>query len=364
MRRAMIALGALGLLAATALPAPAAWNNVFQPTLFHRNRPAQVTQYYVPPVVAQSPPVVAQSSPCDTCQQTSCSTSYVQRCYYQPVTVYQTQSYYEPVTTYRTSYYYEPVTTYRYSCYYDPCSCSYQQVATPCTSYQLRSQCCPVQSWVQRCCQVPVTTYQKSCYWQPQTTCCTTTQGNPIPMTTQPPVVTQPQTVQPPLNSAPPGAGAPPGTGAVPSITNPGSSGYPPSVYEQRTFGTGNGNGAYDKFYPPSQPAGPTMPPASLKQQPPAPALKLEGIAMTADSYLQGQVVHNDRSPQASAKVMFRNHGGQSFVTTANTAGRFSVSLPSGTWQVFLYGADDLPVLSTQLQITGSKAPPVNVVSR
>src|SRR5437016_13487303 len=159
MRCSKIGLCALGLLAAAAPPAPAAWNNVFQPTLFGRHRqPVAVSQYYVPP----SAPVVAQSSPCDTCQQTACSTSYTQRCFYQPVTCYQTQTYYEPVTTYRTSYYYEPVTSYRYSYYYDPCTCNYQQVATPCTSYQLKAQSCPVQSWVQRCCQVPVTTYQKS----------------------------------------------------------------------------------------------------------------------------------------------------------------------------------------------------------
>jgi hypothetical protein len=99
----------------------------------------------------------------------------VQRCYYQPVTTYQTRSYYEPVTTYRTSYYYEPVTSYRYSSYFDPTTCCYQQMACPQTCYKLRSQCCPVQSWVQRCCQVPVTTYQQSFYWEPVTNCCTPT---------------------------------------------------------------------------------------------------------------------------------------------------------------------------------------------
>ena len=146
MRRSMIGLLALGCLAAVAQDASAAWNNVFQPTLFHRNRqPAAVSQFYVPPAT-----VVAGSSPCcEPCQQTACTTNYVQRCFYQPVTVYQTKTYYEPVTTYRTSYYCEPVTTYRCSCYYDPCTCSYQQRAIPTTCYQLRCQKCPVTSVVQ-----------------------------------------------------------------------------------------------------------------------------------------------------------------------------------------------------------------------
>jgi hypothetical protein len=165
MRPLMVGLCALGLWSAAAEPAAAAWNNVFQPTLFGRNRTSTSNYYVAPAVVYSSPvaavPVVAAAIPaCNTCNappQPSCSTSYTQRCYYQPVTTYETKTYYEPVTTYQTSYYYEPVVSYRYSAYYDPCSCGYQQVATPVTSYQLRAQSSPVQSWVQRCAQVPVT---------------------------------------------------------------------------------------------------------------------------------------------------------------------------------------------------------------
>jgi hypothetical protein len=347
MRRTLIGLSVLGLWAVTALPAPAAWNNVFQPTLFHRNRPATVSQYYVPPTV------VAAASPCDTCQpcpQTTCTTRYIQRCFYQPVTCMQTQTYYEPVTTYRTSYYYEQVTSYTYSCYFDPCTCSYQKVATPCTSLQLRSQCCPVQSWVQRCCQVPVTTYQKSCYWQPQTTCCTTTPGAMIPATPQVPVMPPSVIQQPPATQPPSVIQQPPGEPTAPSITNPGQSAYPPSVYEQKAYGTGN---------PPTPPAPPVMPPASLKAPlPPVPPLKLEGIAMAPNSRLDATVVHNDRTPQANARVMFRGtQTGQVYFTTSNTAGNISVQLPSGTYLVYLYGADDVPTLSTQLQIRGSQVP-------
>jgi hypothetical protein len=156
---------ALLLAAASAAPVQAAWCNVVQ-VCWHRQK-AAYSSYYAP------------AACCDPCPppQPVCTTSYVQRCYYQPVTTYETRSYYEPVTTYRTSYYYEPVTSYRYSAYFDPCTCSFQQVACPTTSYQLRSQTCPVQSWVQRCCSVPVTTYRQSLYWEPVTTCCTPTTG-------------------------------------------------------------------------------------------------------------------------------------------------------------------------------------------
>src|SRR4051794_22933573 len=110
---------AVAVLAAGAGPAHAAWNNVFQVCCAHcGSRPA--------PVLAPAPTVagygagygaafgggygagfgaVSGDPCCDPCPQTTCTTRYVQRCYYAPVTTYRTSSYYEPVTTYRTSYY-------------------------------------------------------------------------------------------------------------------------------------------------------------------------------------------------------------------------------------------------------------------
>src|SRR5947209_20619141 len=81
MRPLMVGLCALGLWAAAAEPARAAWNNVFQPTLFGRSRTS--TSYYVAPAVVYSAPVaavpvVAAAVPaCSTCNappQPSCST--------------------------------------------------------------------------------------------------------------------------------------------------------------------------------------------------------------------------------------------------------------------------------------------------
>src|SRR5581483_9653144 len=94
---------ALTVWAGAARPASAAWDNVFQ-VCCHSCR-SSASYYAAPAPVAAADPCCAPQP----CQQ--CTTRYVQRCYYQPVTIYQTSHYYEPVTTYRTSYYYEPVTT-------------------------------------------------------------------------------------------------------------------------------------------------------------------------------------------------------------------------------------------------------------
>src|SRR5579871_93486 len=221
----------------SAVPAEAAWCNVFQVTCFPRVQRAPTSvSYYAP----------AQC--CDPCPQV-CTTRYVQRCYYQPVVAYQTRSYYEPVTTYRTSYYYEPVTSYRYSCYYDPCTCSYQQVAQPTTSYHLRSQTCAVQSWVQRCSTVPVTTYQQSFFWEPVTSC---SAPAPAPCPTQDCAaapLTPPSTQPPPMGteSRPPAGG--PGVTEIPNRN-------------------GTDNMPYNRYYPPQEQSPPASG-SSYRQLPP-----------------------------------------------------------------------------------------------
>jgi len=398
MKPLMVGVCALSLWVSAALPASAAGDNVFQPTLFGRCRTQPVTAQYTP-VVVQSAPVVA-TPVCNTCNSapaqvstsascgTSCSTSYVQRCYYQPVTTYQTQSYYEPVTTYRTSYYYEPVCSYRYSCYYDPCTCSYQQVATPVTSYALRAQSCPVQSYVQRCCQVPVTSYQKVCYWQPQTTCCTTTEGAPIyAPTSAPAAVAQPPAVtavpsappQPPAVTAVPSAPAPAQPPAISTTPgNPPAQQMPPSISESRTPGNGTSapsNSMYDRYYPRSQPiqapapSTPPMPPASWQPQgapaAPPPPVKLDRIVVGPDSHIQGQVVRSDNSPRSSARVLFVNAGSGSRQTaTTNNWGLFDVDLPPGSWLVYLYGADDIARYHSRLDVGGTQTAKLTLVNR
>src|SRR5437763_13431261 len=85
---------ALAVLAAAEVPARAAWNNVFQVSCFHRRRVASAN--YSPccptPVVVAAP-VVAAASPCPCpCPQPVCTTQYVQRSYYEPVTTYKSQT--------------------------------------------------------------------------------------------------------------------------------------------------------------------------------------------------------------------------------------------------------------------------------
>jgi hypothetical protein len=385
MRALMAGLMMVGAWAAVVAPVSAGWDNVFQPTLFGRHRQPTTAKYYVAPVVVQSspvvvaqyaPPVVAQSAPCDPCQQQKCTTQYIQRSYYQPVTTMETRTEMVPVTTYRSSYYYEPVTSYRYSAYYDPCTCATTQVAVPSVSYQLREQKCPVQSWVSRCVQVPVQGYQKVDYWQPQTTCCNTTLGAPI-MNGQPP----PQVAPPPQPQPQP----PPQIS--PSYSPPPEG--PPSISGSKTPGTGASKSPmWDSYYPPMQPNMPeartstpnaswqpqlgnpvpiqtNRPPVQPQPQPAAPPVKFDRIAVGPDSQVEGQVVRSDNSPKASAKILFVNAAtGQRQTIYANTAGRFQTQLATGSWLVYLHGANDIATYHSRIDVNGSQARQVNLVSR
>lgn len=337
------------------VPASAGWDNVFQPTLFERwRKPQSTSKYYVPPVVvAQAAPVyVAQAAPCPQ----PCTTNYVQRSYYQPVTTYQTQTVMEQVTSYRTSYYYEPVTSYRYSAYYDPCTCGYQQVAVPTTSYQLREQKCPVQSWVSRCVQVPVTAYQKVDYWQPQTTCCQTTVGAPIYGSSPPPPVINSAPSMAPIERAP----------EIKSSTTPGTSGTRPNMT--------------DSYYPPIEKTpeiknampntswqpqlGAPIPIQPAAPQPSAP-VKMDRIAVGPNSVVEGQVLRADNSPKPSAKILFINaSSGQKQTIYANSAGRFQTELPTGSWHVYVHGANDLPIYQNRIDVSGAQFRQVTLVNR
>jgi hypothetical protein len=343
---------ALGLAMTAVGPAEAAWNNVFQVTCWGcrpKSSSGYYSGYYGSYYVA--PPVTANSSPgcCDPCPQTRCTTNYVQRCYYQPVTTYQTQSYYEAVTTYRTSYYYEPCTTYRYSCFYDPCTCSYQQVATPVTSYKLRSQCCPVQSWVQRCCQVPVTTYQKSFYWEPQTTCCTTSSGPPVAQP-GPQVVPNGQNFQ---------------TQPPPQVDGKGGGGNP--AYEQyyqqqQQQQPGNMQSQFRQLPPGGQPAAP----AKTAPANPPPTIKLDKIAQGDGTLIEGKVVSDANAPKGGVQVTFVSVQKRSVdqVVTSNSAGNFQVELPAGAWLVYMRSSDGQYVFHSRIDIDARQKTPVILVSR
>jgi hypothetical protein len=347
--QASVALLTLGLMSA-AVPAEAAWNNVFQVTCWgckpRASNYGPAYSYY--PSYSYSAP--AGNACCDPCQ--TCTTKYVQRCYYQPVTTYTTQTYYEPITTYTTRTYYEPVTTYRYTTHYDPCTCSCQQVATPCTSYVARQQCCPVQSWVQRCCQVPCTSYQKSFYWEPQTTCCSTTSGPPVapcaPTAPQGPPQVDPRSTNPP-----------PGGGTYPPPQVDGKTGGYDQYYQQQPGG--NTQSQFRQLSPNGQSGVP-----SNKTPAPGPGVKLERIAQVNDNGVSGQIVNDARTPRSGVQVTFVNakRQGPDKTVTSDTAGQFQVELPTGAWLVYLRTADGQQIYHSRIDVEAKQKTPIVLVSR
>ncbi len=304
-------------------PAQAAWNNVFQVCCNTCGHAAPAVAMYTDPCAPACPPV--------------CTTRYVQRTYYAPVTTYKQTTYSVPVTTYRTSYYYEACTSYRYSCYYDPCTCRYQQVAQPVTSYRLRSKCCPVTSYLQRTCMTPVTTMQAYSYYEPQTTCCNTTTGAPV-------------------TSLPPGA--------VPSTA-------PPSGSESREQDRSGGlppmppESSEDRGMPASDKRGyPPMPPASDSSFRPAPPVRFDRIASRGN--VEGRVVDAARVPRSAARVLFvsTEERRTQHTATASGDGQFRANLAPGGWLVYTYDADGKPVFSRRIDVPAEKGFAFTLVSR
>lgn len=359
---------AFALLLADAGSARAAWDNVFQACCFGcRNRTA-TSNYYAAPVA----PSVSNYAPDSCCAPPPvCTTRYVQRCYYQPVTTYQSKSYYEAVTTYRTSYYYEPVTTYRYSCYVDPCTGCSHQVACPQTCYKLRSQCCPVQSWVQRCCQVPVTSYRVASYWEPVTSCC------------QPAAPCCPTSASPSCSNGTPQ----PAVSVTPSTPAPPAAA--PGVNEQRLTpqpgvnvvpNTGSGSPLYDRFYGPSgsttnpgtsYPKAPAtispIKPAAAPVLPPPPNVRLDRIVSLPQSNLQGRVVRNgDDAPRANVRLTFVSTGptGARQQVTADAEGKFRVTLASGGYLVYVDGSNNAPAFHSRINLGDNEIRQVVLVSQ
>ncbi len=348
---------ALAALALSNGAARAAWDNVFQ-VCCHNCRSSS---NYV--AVAPAP------APCNTCPQQTCTTRYVQRCYYQPVTSYRQSCYMEPVTTYRTSYYYEPVTTYRYSCYYDPCSCGYQQVAQPVTSYRLRSQCCPVTSYLQRCCLQPVTTYQQAFYYEPVTTCCTTNVGAPV--TTLPPGATTMPGAYPGASTTP---SVPPGASTQPSVPAPGANtteGPPSGQAEGMKFNSNYSNRAPRMPFAPDtsyrQPQLQAPVPAQSTTPVQNPRLRFDRITTAPSHNTKGQVVGADRIPQSKAQVLFvsADKKGVRHTIKADDWGRFQTTLESGTWLIYVQDPSGRLVYQQKVNVRGEDAlSPMTLVSR
>jgi hypothetical protein len=338
---------ALAVLLAGGSAARAGWNNVFQVCCAHCGGQ--------PAVAAYADPCCPQPCP-QPCPQTICTTRYIQRTYYQPVTTYRVSTYLQPVTTYRTSYYYEPVCSYRYSCYFDPCTCRYQRVATPVTSYQLRSRCCPVTSYLQRTCCTPVTTYRQACYYEPVTTCCTTTTGAPVASLPPGAAVTP----APPSNGVPSTAEMREEGGTLP----PPPPGTTPNTQEQRD----PGSTAFSPRSPSVQPPR-VMPHASegsFRVPARPPVVRYDRIASRSGHNLEGRVVDGSRQPRASARVLFVSVDRKSLqhTATADREGTFSTKLSAGGWLVYTHDARGRPVFSRRIEVPEDRPVQMTLVNR
>jgi hypothetical protein len=329
--------------------ANAGWNNVFQVCCNHcGGSPAPVVASYGDPCCPQPCP--------QPCPQTTCTTRYIQRTYYQPVTSYVQRTYYQPVTTYRTSYYYEPVCSYRYSCYFDPCTCRYQCCCTPVTSYRLRSRCCPVTSYLQRCCMTPVTTYRAACYYEPVTTCCTTTTGAPV--ASLPPGAA--------VTPAPPSNGVPAPRADETRTPPAGTESLPPPPPE-----TSESHGS-TAFQPPRSPA--VQPPkvmphvqdSSFRTPARPPVVRFDRIASRSGHNLEGRILDANQKPRASARILFVSVERKSLqrTATAERDGSFSAHLSAGGWLVYTYDGNGRPVFARRVEVPAGRSVQVTLVNR
>jgi hypothetical protein len=329
--------------------ANAAWNNVFQ--VCCDTCRSQATAAYAAPDCGQQ-----------------CTTRYVQRSFYQPVTTFQQRCYYEPVTSYRTSFYWEPVTSCHVSCFFDPCTCSYKQVQTPVTSFRLRSQCCPVTSYVQKTVLQPVTSYQIAHYFEPQTTCCQTTIGAPVAALPSGAVA-----VPAAPAAVPAGPAAVPAAPAVPA--NPPTVGeqrqqplaVPPGVSEQREPAPSNSE---SQRYPApaSQQPMPRAPEgASFRPTPSySPSVRLDRIVSASGTSVQGQVVSEDRQPLANVQLLFvhADKVNTRESATADAAGKFQVTLESGAWLVYTRSNDGKTEFRKKIEVGSENPAELRLVSR
>jgi hypothetical protein len=308
-----------------------------------------------------------------------CTTRYVQRSYYQPVTTYQARTVVEPVTSYRISYYYEPVTSYRVSSYYDPNSCGYQQVTTPVVSYRLRSQSCPVTSYYQRSMLQPVQSYQLAYYFEPQTTCCQTTIGAPVVAPPAPGAVAVPFSPPPGAAAVPlnPAVSGPPTVGeqrqpqmAVP----PGVSeqrqpqlAVPPGVSEQRDAPPDVSESQRYAAPPSSQPM-PRAPETSTFRPtaPTPPSVRLDRIVSASAPLLQGQIVSEDRQPVPHVQLLFILADKMSTreSVTADVSGKFQLTLAAGSWLVYTQTPDGRTDFRRKIEVRADEPTELRLVSR
>src|SRR5581483_11180109 len=108
----------------------------------------------------------------------------------------------------------------------------------------------------------------------------------------------------------------------------------------------------------------PAAQPAAPSQAPPR--VRLERIAALPDSNLNGVVVTTARVPQANTRVLFvsADQAGGRQAVTADTHGRFRVSLASGSWLVYVQDSHGRQVFQRRVDVTENQPHTMTLVSR
>lgn len=318
LRAAVLPLIAVVGLIASAAPASAGWDNVFQ-VCCHDCKPRSTQSYFR----------------ADNCDPKPERRVEYQRSYYmEPVTVMKAERYTEEVPTQVKSYYWDPVTTYTYSSYYDACTGKCQQIACPKTSYVRKEQCNTVMRYVERTRMVPTQLQRKVEVIRPVVTLYYPEVRRYAPADCELPV-----------------------GGAAPRVDE--FRGSQPSVIQE-------GDMIPPTKLPISGGSRPRTAPAPTTTKP-----FTGGVNARTTSYapatVRGEVVRNDQiTPRGGTKLVFvsaANIDVREYVTS-DSFGNFDVKLPAGEWHVYLGNGEGRAQYHKKISVGEYDAREFKVVSR
>ncbi len=306
------AIAVAGLLA-SAGPAAAGWDNVFQVSCNDcKSKPR--TSYYSAPA-----------------PQPEKHVEYQRSYYYEPITVMKPERFTEEVPVQVKSYYWDPVTSYTYKSYYDPCSGCSQQIAVPRTSYVRKEQCSTITKYVERVRMVPTQVQRKVEVTRPVVTYYLPEQRRYVP------------------DCELPGAG-----GANPRVDEMRA---PPSVFPDSGTGT----------IPPTRLPVTEQSRQKLSPAPARPTTVNAHTASRASAGVRGEVVLNDQNtPRPGAKVVFvsaKNTDVREFAT-ADQFGNFDVKLDAGDWYLYLGNGEGKATMHKKITVGEYESREFKVVSR
>jgi hypothetical protein len=148
----------------------------------------------------------------------------------------------------------------------------------------------------------------------------------------------------------------------------------PPTVDGKINGGTG-GNPKTDIYYEKDQqqsqyrqlaPKGQLQAPVKATPVAPPPAVRVERIAASDGTVVDGQVVSDNNTPRAGVQLIFVSAQRQSpeKSVTANASGRFAVELAQGGWLVYVRNADGQQSYHSRIDVAARQTSPILLVSR